>query len=640
MSLTETSRKDADSRSRTARFTHWLRKTQIGWIVAAAVLLAVVLQFRKVEGPRPANADTAGPQASGEQLPSVGHPQHDVMALVNGQDISRQALTNTCLQLHGEDVLESLVNKRLILNHCEKRGIAITPDDINAEIDRMAKRFKLGREQWFELLERERGISPQEYARDIVWPTLALRKLAVSDLEVSPEEVQQELEHQYGEMIQARLIAVGSIELAEKLHAQLTAEPDKFARLAIEHSIDINSASVGGLIQPIRRHVGDETIEREAFSLQRGQVSSVLPVAGQFVILKCEGRVPPRNVDRAKVEPQIVENIKDQKLRDVAQTLFAQLQSTATIQNVYNNPRLRETMPGVVATVNGDRITTKELGRECLLRHGEQVLENEISHLLLEQSIKAAGLQVTEADLDTEVRHAAELAGMVDANGQVDLSQWFATVTEQQSISKSQYLKTAVWPSAALKKLTVRQVQVTEEDMNKGFAANYGERVRCRAIVLGTMRRAQEVWDKARRNPSVEYFSDLAEEYSIEPTSKSLRGEVPPIQRFGGQPQLERAAFSLEPGQLSGIVQLGDKFVILRCEGRTERIDVDQTEVHDILQRDIYEKKLRLAMSEKFEAIRKHSRIDNYLAGTSHAPAGHQADLRKDQAVRPTGGRN
>ncbi|MCH8839216.1 MAG: peptidylprolyl isomerase [Planctomycetes bacterium] len=639
MSLTETSRKDADSRSRTARFTHWLRKTQIGWIVAAAVVLAVVLQFRDVEGPRPAKAVTAKPQAVGDRLPVVGHPQHDVMALVNGQDISRQALTNTCIQLHGEDVLESLVNKRLILNHCEKRGIAITPNDINAEIDRMAKRFKMGRQQWFELLERERGISPQEYARDIVWPTLALRKLAVSDLEVSPEEVQQEFEHQYGEMIQARLIAVGSIELAEKLHAQLTAEPDKFARLAIEHSIDINSASVGGLIQPIRRHVGDETIEREAFSLQKGQVSSILPVAEQFVILKCEGRIPPRNVDRAKVEPQIVENIKDEKLRDVAQTLFAQLQTTATIQNVYNNPRLRQTMPGVVATVNGDRITTKELGQECLLRHGKEVLENEISRLLLEQSIKAAGFQVTEADLEAEVRHAAELAGMVDANGQVDLSQWFATVTEQQSISKSQYLKTAVWPSAALKKLTARQVQVTEEDLNKGFTANYGERVRCRAIVLGTMRRAQEVWDKARRNPSVEYFSDLAEEYSIEPTSKSLRGEVPPIQRFGGQPQLEQAAFGLEPGQLSGIVQLGDKFLILRCEGRTERIDVDQAEVHDILYRDIYEKKLRLAMSEKFESIREHSRVDNYLAGTSHAPTSH-AKLRRDAAVRPTAGQH
>ena len=502
----------------------------------------------------------------------------------------------------------------------------------------MAKRFQLGREQWFELLQRERDVSPQEYARDIVWPTLALRRLAVSDLQVSPEEVQKEFEHQYSEMIHARLIAVGSEELAQQLHAQLIADPERFARLAIEHSIDVNSASIGGLIQPIRRHVGDEIIEREAFSLQPGQISAILPVAGQFVILKCENRIAPRNVDRAEVEPQIIEKIKDEKLREVANTLFAQLQKTATIQNVYNNPQLRETMPGVVATVNGDRITIKQLGQECLARHGDDVLENEISHLLLKQSLRQAGISITDADLQAEVRHAAELAGMVDDQGQVDLDSWFATITQQQGITRSQYLKTAVWPSAALKKLTLQEVQVTEEDLNKAFEANYGERVRCRAIVLGTMRRAQEVWDKARRNPSVEFFSDLAEEYSIEPTSKALRGEVPPIQRFGGQPQLEQAAFGLQPDQLSGIIQLGDKFVVLRCEGRTERIDVDQAEVRDILHRDIHEKKLRIAMSEKFASIREQSRVDNYLAGTSEAPSS-QAEVRHDSAVRPTAGR-
>ena len=637
MSLSETSRKDADSRTRTARFTHWLWHTQIGWIVAAAVVLAVALHFRSLEGARPAKADATATRAKSEELSAVKHPNHDVMALVNGQDISRLTLINACLELHGEKVLESLVNKRLILNHCEKRGIKITTADINAEIDRMAKRFKLGREQWFELLERERDVTPEEYARDIVWPTLALRRLAASDLQVSLAEVQKEFEHQYGEMIHARLIAVGNEQLAQKLHAELTVDPGKFPRLAIEHSIDVNSASVGGLIQPIRRHAGDEIIEREAFGLQPGQISSILPVAGQFVILRCEGRILPRNVNRDEAEPQIVEKIKDEKLREVANTLFEQLQRTATIQNVYNNPQLREIMPGVVATVNGDHITMKELGQECLLRHGDEVLESEISQLLLNQSLKEARLAVTEADLEAEVRHAAELAGMADDQGRVDLDAWFATIAEQQNISKKQYLETAVWPSAALKKLTVQQVEVTEEDLNKAFEANYGERVRCRAIVLGTMRRAQEVWDKARRNPSVEFFSDLAEEYSIEPTSKALRGEVPPIQKFGGQPQLEQAAFGLEPGQLSGIVQLGDKFVILRCEGRTERIDVDQTEVHDILYRDIYEKKLRLAMSEKFASIREHSRVDNYLAGTSQAPP-EQVKVRQDAAVRPTTG--
>jgi parvulin-like peptidyl-prolyl isomerase len=216
-------------------------------------------------------------------------------------------------------------------------------------------------------------------------------------------------------------------------------------------------------------------------------------------------------------------------------------------------------------------------------------------------------------------------------------------VTKEQGVSQDQYMRDSVWPSAALKKLTAQDVKVTEEDIQKGFEANYGERVRCRAIVLGNMRRAQEVWDKARRNSSPDYFGDLAEEYSIEPTSKALRGEVPPLGRHGGQPQLEDVAFKLQPGQLSGVIQVMDKFVILRCEGRTERVDVDEKDVRDILYRDIYEKKLRMAMGQKYEEIHDRARIDNYLAGTSHEPekpaaAREQAGVRQDVAVQPTAG--
>ncbi|QEG34354.1 peptidylprolyl isomerase [Bythopirellula goksoeyrii] len=649
MSHPDSVRTDAKVRPLSNRISRWLWKNQIGWIVAAAVILVLTLKFKQTDAPKTAKAAThssvaasARTAAADGTASAIKKLPHDVMAIVNGKDISRKDLSDACVKRHGEEVLESLVNKRLILNHCEKRGIAITNQDIAAEIDRMAKRFQLSREQWLEMLEKERGITAQEYARDIVWPTLALRKLAEKNIQVSDAELSEAMEREFGETINARLIAVGTPELANEIRNKLLADSEQFARLAIEHSVDINSASVGGLIQPIRHHIGDAAIEQAAFELAPGQISEVLPVAGQFVILKCISRNPPRNVDPAEVRQQIVEKLTDEKLREASHELFAKLQEASTPINVYNNPQLRQTMPGVVATVNGDRITMKELGDECLLRHGEEVLESEISRMILEQGLKNANMVVTQEDMEAEVRHAAELSGVVDEHGKADLNKWFESIAQEQKIDRADYYRDAVWPSAALKKLTASKVQVTEEDIQKGFQANYGDRVRCRAIVLPTMRRAQEVWDKARRNPSVEYFGDLAAEYSIEPSSKALRGEVPPIQRFGGQPQLEEAAFQLQDGQLSGIIQVRDKFLILRCEGRTERVDVDASKVRDILVRDIYEKKLRMAMSDKFEEIRSSSRVDNFLAGTSQAPSDHSAKrhapVRDDSAVRQTSG--
>jgi len=580
---------------------------------------------------------------NGEELPRPERPKHDVMAVVNGQDIRRDALATACVERFGEEVLEGLVNKRLILHHCRNRQVEVTEADIDAEIDRMAARFKIGREQWLQMLERERGINIQHYKRDILWPTLALRKCAAEQLTVSDEELTKAYDAQYGPAVKCRLIVVNDRPQAEEIRRQVVDKPNDFARLAMQHSQDVNSASIGGLIQPIRRHVGDPNIEKEVFGMQPNTISAIIPVGQQFAILKCEGHEPARNMpmENENVRQELTEQIQEGKLREVAAALFKELQDSATIQNVWNDPQLRAQSPGIVAMINGDPIRYEELAEECLLKYGEGILDVEISHLLLQQALAKANLAVSDQDLSTEISHAATLSGVLDANGQPDVQKWLETATKEQGVSKDEYMRDSVWPSAALKKLTSGAIEVTNDDLQKAYEANYAERVRCRAIVLGNMRRAQEVWAKARQNTSMDYFGDLAEEYSIEPTSKSLRGEVPPIQRFGGQPQLEDVAFELKPDELSGIVQLGDKFVILKCEGRTQPVAVNQQEVQEILFQDIYEKKLRLAMNNKFDEIRAHARIDNYLAGTSQAPERVKRDAtttetRVDTAVRPT----
>ena len=573
---------------------------------------------------------------------STAPPNQDWMASVNGEPIDRDQLASACVKRHGDEVLESLVNKRLILHHCRNRGIEVAQEDIAQEIERMAKRFKLGRQQYLELLERERGIPPEQYARDIVWPTLALRKLAAGRLQVTDDELRVAYETEYGEAIDARLIVVDSEATAKQLHQQLSTNPNDFARLAIEKSQDVNSASIGGMIQPIRRHVGDPAIESAVFQLRDGEVSQIIPVGNQFAILRKIRSIPPRNASLESVRDELAEKIKDAKLREVSNQLFAQLQSSATIVNILNDREARQRMPGVVATVNGDHITMRELKSECLLRYGEQDLEVEIAHRLLSQALNRENLEIGKNELRAEVAHAARLAGVVDEQGQPNFDKWYELVAVQQKVSREQYVRDSVWPSAALKQLTRENVEVTQEDLQKAFQANYGERVRCRAIVLGDMRRAQTVWAQARQNPSADYFGDLAAEYSIDQTSRSLRGEVPPIRRHGGQPQLEAAAFQLRPGQLSGIVQVGDKFVILRCEGHTDPVKIELQEVRDILQQDIYEKKLRVAMSEKFDALRQAARIDNYLTGTSETPstdkaarAGQPRPINTDGQVRP-----
>jgi hypothetical protein len=70
---------------------------------------------------------------------------------------------------------------------------------------------------------------------------------------------------------------------------------------------------------------------------------------------------------------------------------------------------------------------------------------------------------------------------------------------------------------------------------------------------------------------------------------------------------------------MSGIVSVGDKFVILRCLGRTKPVVTDRESVREELTNDIREKKLRIAMAEEFDRIRESAQIDNFLAGSAQA---------------------
>jgi len=567
-----------------------------------------------------ASSSRSGPQTGAAASPTGGQPRN-LVASVNGREITRNDLANECLRHYGEEVLESLVNKHLIRQECQRQNISVTQSEVSAEIKRMAERFSLPVDHWLTMLEQERGITAKQYADDIVWPMLALRKLAGPRLEVTEEELAKHFDARYGEAVKARMIVCDNRKTAEEVRAAAAADPDEFGTLAKENSVDGPSASLKGMIQPIRKHTGPPEIEQVAFQMRDGDVSPVIPVNGQYVILKREGLQPAARVSLEQVKMSTLETLRDRKMRDVAGEIFHQLQDQAKIVIVWNDPAMRAQMPGVAAVVNGNKITLRELAEVCIERHGQEVLEGTINRRLLEEACRKRNIAITEADLDQEIARAAALALPAKPDGSPDVEKWLAMVTQEQNISEDVYRSDAVWPSVALKKLVGDKVEVTDDDLEKGYEANYGPRLRCLAIVLDDLRRAQRVWDMASSNPTPEYFGDLAAQYSSDPSSKALRGEVPPIQKHGGQLKLEEEAFSLKPGELSGIVQVGPKeYVILLCEGRTDPVHVDFATVRDEIYADIHEKTLRIAMGKHFQTLQESAAIDNYLAGSSQRP--------------------
>ena len=546
-------------------------------------------------------------------------PSTKPVAIVNGTNISEAELADACLARYGSLVVGSLINKVIIEQACERNGVAVTTADVDNEINEMSRRFNVPRDEWISLIQRERGVSEKQYREDIVWPMIALRRLAKGSLEPTDGQLREQFLNQYGPTVKARIIVLGSQKEAEETRAEVLQDPDSFGVVAREKSVDIGSASVGGWVQPIRHFSGSADFESAAFALAEGGISEVVRVADQFIIIKCEGHLPASDVEFSDVRPRLAEAFREKQSRVLSSKIFAELQADAVIENALNNPDSRLASPDVAARVNSHPITISEVRAVCVERYGEDVLQALLTGVLLNQALARQELVVSQEDVDAEVARAAESMGFQTQDGKPDVSTWLERISKENRQSIEFYLTDIVRPTVALKKL-VGPVAVTQDDLDKAFTATFGPRVRCRAVVLDNQRRAQEVWQLARQNPTPEIIGNLAEQYSVDPTSKALRGEVPPIQKYSGQPALEREAFALKPGELSGIIQIADRFMILLCEGYTKPVEVTFSEVRDELYRDIFEKKQRIEMARYFTHLRESASIDNFLAGTSQSP--------------------
>jgi len=550
-------------------------------------------------------------------------PRIQTLAIVNGSTVTRQEVANECMRRFGNEVLESLINKMLVFQECQRLGITITEQDVNDELTKNASKLGWTAERYVKLQCEERGISVDRLKRDILWSELALRRLAESQTQVSPQEISERLEFEFGPKVQVRQLVVDSKEKALHFKQMAEEDPASFEKICKEYSIDRNSAALGGLLPPVRLNSGFPEFENMAFSLQAGEVSQPFPVEKQFVVMKCIRKIPAEQLgeaDTAAASERIKAELAREKLRGAALKMFEQMQTNAKIVNVMNDPELRRQNPGVAAIVNGKPVQQKVVSEECIVRFGKTLLAVLIRNRLLEQSLQAAGRTLSEERtsqlIDKEIARVAVERGFV-VQDEPKVEEFLTFVTRNEPSKVEFYIEDEVWPTVALQELVRDRVQVSEEDLQKSFEANYGPRVEVRAMMFSDHRSASKIWKMATANPTEDFFGQLANQYSIEPMSKNNFGHIPPIQKFSGRPTLENEAFALQAGEISKVIQLGDYWTFLYCRGRTTPKVANMDEVREYIEKDVWTRKLFVEMEIARQKMFKEAQIDNYLTGTS-----------------------
>ncbi|MBR4105207.1 MAG: SurA N-terminal domain-containing protein, partial [Thermoguttaceae bacterium] len=170
----------------------------------------------------------------------------EIVADVNGVQITLDELRAESLRAHGEEVLSRILNRALVLAECKRQGVAITRSDVDAEIDRMAKSFRLDRRQYLDVVQKDSSMSYQEYAEEVVWPRLALQVLVADKIKLSDEELEAAYLKSYGPSVGLQMIVCETKEKADDVRARVLADPKSFGTVAKDESLDVVTASNKG----------------------------------------------------------------------------------------------------------------------------------------------------------------------------------------------------------------------------------------------------------------------------------------------------------------------------------------------------------------------------------------------------------
>ena len=257
-------------------------------------------------------------------------------ARVNGDSITYEALAQECIERHGKEVLENMVNRLIIQQECARRGLTVSEAEVDQEIVEISKKFGLALDQWYKMLQAERNLTPAQYRRDVIWPMLALKKLAGKDVEITREMIELAYEDNYGPRVKARMIVLDNIRRATEIWEKAKKSPDDFESLARDYSMEPNSRALGGVIPPIRKNSGaHENLRKAAFTMKEpGELSGVLQVGpSQYAILKFEGLTEPVDHNIADVEAQLHADLTEREVQRMVGETFEKLQQQARVDN-------------------------------------------------------------------------------------------------------------------------------------------------------------------------------------------------------------------------------------------------------------------------------------------------------------------
>ena len=256
-------------------------------------------------------------------------------------------------------------------------------------------------------------------------------------------------------------------------------------------------------------------------------------------------------------------------------------------------------------------ITREELGEYLIARYGTERLDLLCNKKIIDNECRKAGIEVTAAEVENSL--SEDLKGL-----NVDRKIFVDKVLKNYRKNLYEWKEDVIRPKLMLSKLVRSRVKVTDEDIKKAFDAYYGEKVECRIVMYEKGYERAVLNDYPKLRDSEEEFHKAAKNQKSSSLAATA-GKIRPIARnTTGNDELEKAAFALQPNEVSPVIGTPEGLIVVKCD---KRIPADTTvnleSVREKITAEIIEKKIAAEIPVAFAEMRKRANPKIILQGVN-----------------------
>lgn len=259
-------------------------------------------------------------------------PSRTALVSINGEAIKKDEFIEAVMDQGGRNVLDWLIESKLISQKAKEEGVSITDKEIEDRISQLRESF--GSQEKFVSFLSLYGLTEESLKKQLI-PRLLAEKIMMKNKSITDKELldyfnKNKSSFDEKEQVKLRHILVKTLEEAQQIEAELK-KGTEFSKLAKERSVDTATNAQGGELGWVARGVLDPALENVVFSLNAGERTSIIKTSFGYEIAEVLDKKSAKSVTFEEVKDKVRERYIEDIVQQEYSNWIQELKSNADI---------------------------------------------------------------------------------------------------------------------------------------------------------------------------------------------------------------------------------------------------------------------------------------------------------------------